>query len=136
VSGGASNRYATTYAVRAGHDAPPGRLRGRGGGGLRRYAHDDGPVTAASPTPRQRAAAEAAAIVRAFAVPPGGQRLQQAPGALKVPISTLGMTATVADLDPAELVSAARIWPNCSARSAGSSQRSTALPCLTLWPGT
>jgi len=32
-----------TYAVRAGHDdAPPGHLRGHGGGGLRRYAHEDG----------------------------------------------------------------------------------------------
>jgi hypothetical protein len=59
-----------------------------------------GPVTgtAASPTPRERAAAEAAAILRAFAVPSGAQRLQQAPGTLKVPISTLVSTTLVDDV--------------------------------------
>jgi hypothetical protein len=62
-----------------------------------------GPVTAASrtaasPTPRQRAAADAAAILRAFVVPPGGQRLQKAPDVLKVPISTLVSTTLVDDV--------------------------------------
>src|SRR5215813_3161997 len=42
-----------------------------------------GPVTeasqaASSPTPRERAVADAAAILRAFVVPPGGQRLHTA----------------------------------------------------------
>jgi hypothetical protein len=50
---------------------------------------------AASPTPRQRAVADAAAILRAFAVPPGAQRLPQAPDALKVPITSLVSTALV-----------------------------------------
>jgi hypothetical protein len=62
-----------------------------------------GPVTAASrtaasPTPRQRAGADATAILRAFAVPPGAQRLQKAPDALKVPISTLVSTTLVDDV--------------------------------------
>jgi hypothetical protein len=47
-----------------------------------------GPVTAASrtagaPTGRERAVAEAAAILRAFVVPPGGQRWPTAPEVLK-----------------------------------------------------
>jgi hypothetical protein len=59
-----------------------------------------GPVTAASrtagsPTPRERAAADAAAILKAFAVPPGARRLQQAPDALKAPITTLVSTTLV-----------------------------------------
>ncbi len=54
------------------------------------------PVTAASPTPRQRAVADAAAIVRAFVVPPGARRLQQVPDVLKVPSSTL-VSATLVD---------------------------------------
>jgi hypothetical protein len=59
-----------------------------------------GPVTAASPTagsptPRERAAADAAAILKAFAVPPGARRLQQAPDALKVPITTVISTTLV-----------------------------------------
>ena len=62
-----------------------------------------GPVPAASgttapPTPRERAVAEAAAILRAFAVPPGGQRLPAAPDALKFPSSTLVSTALVDDV--------------------------------------
>jgi len=61
-----------------------------------------GPVTAASrpvsATPRERAVADAAAILRAFAVPPGAQRLQKAPGVLKVPISTLVSTTLVDDV--------------------------------------
>ncbi len=67
-----------------------------------------GPVTAASrtagsrtvgsPTPRERAVADAAAILRAFVVPPGAQRLQKAPDALKVPISTLVSTTLVDDV--------------------------------------
>jgi len=62
-----------------------------------------GTVTAASgtpapPTARERAVAEAAAILRAFAVPPGGQRLPAAPGALKYPSSTLVSTALVDDV--------------------------------------
>jgi hypothetical protein len=62
-----------------------------------------GPVTAASrtavpPTPRQRAGADATAILRAFAVPPGAQRLQKAPDALKVPISTVVSTTLMDDV--------------------------------------
>lgn len=62
-----------------------------------------GPVTAASgtaasPTARVRAVAEAAAILRAFVVPPGGQRLPKAPEILKVPSSTLVSTALVDDV--------------------------------------
>jgi hypothetical protein len=54
-----------------------------------------GPGTAASPTPRERAVADAAAILKAFAVPPGARRLQQAPDALKNPITTLVSTSVV-----------------------------------------
>jgi hypothetical protein len=54
-----------------------------------------GPGTAASPGPRERAVADAAAILRAFAVPPGAQRLGKAPGVLKVPISSLVSTTLV-----------------------------------------
>jgi hypothetical protein len=62
-----------------------------------------GPVTAASrtaalPTARERAVAEAAAILRAFVVPPGGQRLPKAPDVLKTPSSTLVSTALVDDV--------------------------------------
>ena len=57
-----------------------------------------GPVTAASPTPRERAVADAAGMLRAFVVPPGGQRLQQAPDALKAPITTLVSTTLVDDV--------------------------------------
>ena len=39
--------------------------------------------------PRARAVAEAAAVLRAFAVPPGARRLARAPHALKVPITSL-----------------------------------------------
>jgi hypothetical protein len=62
-----------------------------------------GPVTAASrtaasPTARERAVAEAAAILRAFVVPAGGQRLPKAPEVLKVPSSTLVSTTLVDDV--------------------------------------
>ena len=62
-----------------------------------------GPVTTASrttgsPTGRERAAAEAAAMLRAFVVPPGGQRLAKAPDILKDPSSTLVSTALVDDV--------------------------------------
>jgi hypothetical protein len=62
-----------------------------------------GPVTAASrtaasPTPQERAIAEAAAILRAFVVPPGGQRLPKVPDLLKVPSSTLVSTTLVDDV--------------------------------------
>jgi hypothetical protein len=62
-----------------------------------------GPVTAASrtatsPTPRERAVAEAAAILRAFVVPPGGQRLPKAPDALTVPSSIVVSTTLVDDV--------------------------------------
>jgi hypothetical protein len=50
---------------------------------------------AGSPTPRERAVADAAAILRAFVVPPGGQRLHTAPDVLKVPSSTLVSTTLV-----------------------------------------
>jgi hypothetical protein len=54
-----------------------------------------GPVTA-SRTSRERAVADAAAILKAFAVPPGARRLQRAPDALKEPITIL-VSATVVD---------------------------------------
>jgi len=54
--------------------------------------------TAASPTARERAVAEAAAILRAFVVPPDGQRLPKAPDVLKVPSSTLVSTTLVDDV--------------------------------------
>jgi hypothetical protein len=55
-----------------------------------------GPV--ASPGPRERAVAAAAAMLRAFAVPPGARRLGQAPDALKVPITTVVSTTVVDDV--------------------------------------
>jgi hypothetical protein len=55
-----------------------------------------GPVT--SPGPRERAVADAAAMLRAFAVPPGARRLGQAPDALKVPITTVVSTTVVDDV--------------------------------------
>jgi hypothetical protein len=62
-----------------------------------------GPVTAASrtagsSTPRERAVADAAAILKAFVVPPGARRLRQAPDALRVPITTLVSTTLVNDV--------------------------------------
>ena len=57
-----------------------------------------GPVPAASAKPRERAVTDAAAILRAFAVPPGARRLQQAPDALKVPITTVVSTTLVDDV--------------------------------------
>jgi hypothetical protein len=54
--------------------------------------------TVASPTPRERAVADAAAILRAFLVPPGGQRLPKAPAALKMPSSTVVSTSLVDDV--------------------------------------
>jgi hypothetical protein len=53
--------------------------------------------TAAAPTARERAVAEAAAILRAFVVPPAGHRLPKAPEALKVPITTL-VSITLVDV--------------------------------------
>ena len=55
-----------------------------------------GPVPAASgttapPTARERAVAEAAAILRAFAVPPGGQRLPAGAGRPQVPVLHPGL---------------------------------------------
>lgn len=66
-------------------------------------AYTTGPATGASrtagsPTARERAVADAAAILRAFVVPPGGQRLPKAPDALKVPSSTLVSTTLVDDV--------------------------------------
>jgi hypothetical protein len=62
-----------------------------------------GPVTSASrsagsPTPRERAVADAAAVLKEFVVPPGARRLRQAPDALKVPITTLVSTTLVDDV--------------------------------------
>jgi hypothetical protein len=51
-----------------------------------------------SPKPRERAVTDAAAILKAFAVPPGAQRLQQAPRALKTPITTVVSTSLVDDV--------------------------------------
>jgi hypothetical protein len=53
-----------------------------------------GPATA-SRTPRERAVADAAALLKAFAVPPGARRLPKAPGALKAPITILVSTTRV-----------------------------------------
>jgi hypothetical protein len=49
-----------------------------------------------SATPRERAVADAAAISKAFAVPPGARRVHQAPDALKAPMTTL-VSATLVD---------------------------------------
>ncbi len=61
-----------------------------------------GQVTAVSPTPRERAVADAAAILKAFAVPPGAQRLPKPPDVLggwfKAPSSTLVSTTLVDDV--------------------------------------
>jgi hypothetical protein len=62
-----------------------------------------GPVTAASRTAgsltsRERAVADAAAILKAFVVPPGARRLPQAPDELKVPITRLVSTTLVDDV--------------------------------------
>jgi hypothetical protein len=57
-----------------------------------------GPVTAVSAAPRERAAADAAAILRAFVVPPGAQRHRKAPDVLKVPITTVVSTTLVDDV--------------------------------------
>lgn len=54
-----------------------------------------GPGTAVSAVPRERAVIDATAILRAFVVPPGGRRLQQAPDALKAPITTVVSTTLV-----------------------------------------
>jgi hypothetical protein len=54
-----------------------------------------GAGTAASAGPRERAVTDAAAILRAFVVPPGARRLPQAPEALKVPITTIVSTTLV-----------------------------------------
>jgi hypothetical protein len=54
-----------------------------------------GPVPAVSATPRERAVADAAAILKAFAVPPGARRLQRAPDTLKAQMTTLVSTALV-----------------------------------------
>jgi hypothetical protein len=54
--------------------------------------------TAASLTPRERAVADAAAILTAFVVSPGAQRLQKAPDVLKAPSSTLISTTLVDDV--------------------------------------
>jgi hypothetical protein len=50
------------------------------------------------PGPRQRASTDAAAILRAFVVPPGARRLRHAPAALKIPITTLVSTTLVDDV--------------------------------------
>lgn len=55
-------------------------------------------VTAASARPRERAVTDAATILGAFAVPPGARRLQQAPEALKIPITTVVSTTLVDDV--------------------------------------
>jgi hypothetical protein len=57
-----------------------------------------GSATAGSATARERAIADAAAILRAFVVPPGAQRLQKPPEVVKVPISTLVATTLVDDV--------------------------------------
>jgi hypothetical protein len=57
-----------------------------------------GTVKAASPGPRQRASTDAAALLRAFVVPPGARRLRRAPAALKNPITTLVSVTLVDDV--------------------------------------
>ena len=60
------------------------------------------PATAASGraalTPRERAVTDAAALLKAFVVPPGAERLRTAPAALKVPITAAGSTSVVDDV--------------------------------------
>jgi hypothetical protein len=60
--------------------------------------HTTASQTGVSRTPRERAIADAAAILKAFAVPPGARRLQQAPNALRAPITTLVSTTLVDDV--------------------------------------
>lgn len=48
-------------------------------------------------TPRDRAVADAAAILKEFVVPPLARRLRSAPGPLKVPITSLESSAVVHD---------------------------------------
>ena len=61
-----------------------------------------GSATGPAATPRQRAVADAAAILTAFVPPPGAQRLTKAPSAdggwLRSPSSTLGSIALVDDV--------------------------------------
>ncbi len=49
-------------------------------------------------TARERAVADAAAILKAFVVPPGAQRLQKAPDVLKAPSTILVATTLVDDV--------------------------------------
>lgn len=49
-------------------------------------------------TPRERAVADAAAILRAFVLPPGGQRLAKAPEVLKFASATVASTSLVDDV--------------------------------------
>ena len=53
---------------------------------------------ATSPGPRDRAVADAAAILKAFVMPPGARQLQNPPDALKAPITTLISTTLVHDV--------------------------------------
>jgi hypothetical protein len=57
-----------------------------------------GSVTAVSSGPRERAVTDASAILKSFVVPPGARRLQQAPDALKTPITILVSTTRVDDV--------------------------------------
>ena len=52
-------------------------------------------TTASSGTPRERAVAQAAAILKEFAVPSGARRVPRAPDGLKVPITFLVSTTLV-----------------------------------------
>jgi hypothetical protein len=86
----------------AAHTAGPGTTASPGAASLGAASPTGASPGAGSPGagsggPRERAVAEAAALLRAFVVPPGGQRLATAPDALKDPITILVSTTLVED---------------------------------------
>src|SRR5580693_4914272 len=81
--------------------AAAGTTTARGAASARVSATAAASRTAPAATPRQRAVADAAAILTAFVPPPGARRLQKAPGTdgglLKFPSSIVVSTALVDD---------------------------------------
>jgi hypothetical protein len=91
------------HAVRAGQDAPSGRLCGCGGGGLRRSAHRggtgdggvaDGGLAHGAGACRRRGGGHCEGVCGA----PGRAAAPETPDVLKVPLSTLVSTALVDDV--------------------------------------
>ena len=99
----ASKRYATTYAVRAGHDDPSSRLDGHGSGGPCRGDHHDetgnggvadGGLAHGAGACRRRSGGHSEGVCGA----PGRPAPAKALDVLKVPSSTLVSTALVDDV--------------------------------------